>query len=177
MPARSLFHSSEEYYATEFHELAHSTWHLKRLHRENFDNPVSLGSEPYSKKELIAEMTTAMLCGIAGIEQKTLKTQSPMLKRGLYGSSRIRGCLFLVPHRHRKPRTLSKTKPARLKRQKHRPPSRERRSDERQQPANAIVIWMGHRAAPVGQWQIRVRRGHGHSRTVSAHNLFPLLPL
>jgi hypothetical protein len=32
MPARGLFHSSEEYYATEFHELAHSTGHAKRLH-------------------------------------------------------------------------------------------------------------------------------------------------
>src|SRR6266404_6048844 len=69
MPARSLFHSSEEYYATEFHELAHSTGHAKRLHRENFDNPGSFGSESYSKEELIAEMTAAMLCGIAGIEQ------------------------------------------------------------------------------------------------------------
>jgi antirestriction protein ArdC len=33
MPARGLFHSSEEYYVTEFHELAHSTGHAKRLHR------------------------------------------------------------------------------------------------------------------------------------------------
>jgi len=30
MPVRGLFHSSEEYYATEFHELAHSTGHAKR---------------------------------------------------------------------------------------------------------------------------------------------------
>jgi hypothetical protein len=50
MPARGLFHSSEEYYATEFHELAHSTGHAKRLHRENFDNVVSFGSESYSKR-------------------------------------------------------------------------------------------------------------------------------
>jgi len=80
MPARSLFHSSEEYYATEFHELAHSTGHAKRLHRENFDNPGSFGSESYSKEELIAEMTAAMLCGIAGIEQKTLENSAAYLK-------------------------------------------------------------------------------------------------
>ena len=80
MPARGLFHSSEEYYATEFHELAHSTGHAKRLHRENFDNPVSFGSESYSKEELIAEMTAAMLCGIAGIEQKTLENSAAYLK-------------------------------------------------------------------------------------------------
>jgi antirestriction protein ArdC len=80
MPARDLFHSSEEYYATQFHELAHSTGHAKRLHRENFDNPVSFGSESYSKEELIAEMTAAMLCGIAGIEQETLENSAAYLK-------------------------------------------------------------------------------------------------
>jgi len=79
MPARGLFHSSEEYYATEFHELAHSTGHAKRLHRENFDNPVSFGSESYSKEELIAEMTAAMLCGIAGIEQRILENSAAYL--------------------------------------------------------------------------------------------------
>jgi antirestriction protein ArdC len=80
MPARGLFHSSEEYYATEFHELAHSTGHAKRLHRQNFDNPVSFGSESYSKEELIAEMTAAMLCGIAGIEQRILENSAAYLK-------------------------------------------------------------------------------------------------
>lgn len=80
MPARGLFHSSEEYYATEFHELAHSTGHAKRLHRDNFDNPVSFGSESYSKEELIAEMTAAMLCGIAGIEQRILENSAAYLK-------------------------------------------------------------------------------------------------
>jgi antirestriction protein ArdC len=80
MPARGLFVSSEEFYATAFHELAHSTGHAKRLHRDNFDNPASFGSESYSKEELIAEMTAAMLCGVAGIEQKTLENSAAYLK-------------------------------------------------------------------------------------------------
>ena len=80
MPARGLFISSEEFYATAFHELAHSTGHTKRLHRENFDNPTSFGSESYSKEELIAEMAAAMLCGVAGIEQKTLQNSAAYLK-------------------------------------------------------------------------------------------------
>jgi len=80
MPARGFFHSSEEFYATKFHELAHSTGHPKRLHRENFDNPAHFGLETYSKEELIAEMTAAMLCGIAGIEQKTLENSAAYLK-------------------------------------------------------------------------------------------------
>jgi antirestriction protein ArdC len=41
----------------------------KRLHREDVDNPVSFASKSYSKEERIAEMTAAMLCSIAGIEQ------------------------------------------------------------------------------------------------------------
>ena len=80
MPARELFHSSEEYYSTVFHELAHSTGHETRLHRQDFDSPASFGSECYSKEELIAEMTAAMLCGIAGIEQNTLENSAAYLK-------------------------------------------------------------------------------------------------
>jgi antirestriction protein ArdC len=57
MPSRGLFQSSEEYYATEFHELAHCTGHAKRLHRENFDKPVSFGSEFYSKANVKPKAT------------------------------------------------------------------------------------------------------------------------
>jgi antirestriction protein ArdC len=80
MPARELFRSSEEYYATVFHELAHSTGHETRLRRQNFHSPVSFSSESYSKEELIAEMTAAMLCGIAAIEQKTLENSAAYLQ-------------------------------------------------------------------------------------------------
>jgi antirestriction protein ArdC len=59
---------------------AHASGHAKRLHRENFDNPASFGSESYSKEELVAEMTAAMLCGIARIEQKTLENSAAYLK-------------------------------------------------------------------------------------------------
>jgi len=60
--------------------MAHSTGHAKRLHRENFDNQAHFGSESYSKEELIAEMSAAMLCGIAGIEQKTIENSADYLK-------------------------------------------------------------------------------------------------
>jgi antirestriction protein ArdC len=80
IPARGLFHSAEEYYAAQFHELAHSTGHPMRLHRDSFDTPAFFGSESYSKEELVAEMTAAILCGIAGIEQKTLENTAAYLK-------------------------------------------------------------------------------------------------
>ena len=80
MPSRTAFDSQEEYYSTLFHELTHATGHAKRLAREGFDTPQQFGSESYSKEELIAEMGSAMLCGLAGIEQKTLANSAAYLK-------------------------------------------------------------------------------------------------
>jgi antirestriction protein ArdC len=63
-----------------FHELTHSTGHAKRLAREGFDSPQKFGSESYSREELIAEMGSAMLCGVAGIEQSTVANSAAYLK-------------------------------------------------------------------------------------------------
>jgi antirestriction protein ArdC len=80
MPSRTAFDSQTEYYSTLFHELTHSTGHAKRLAREGFDTPQKFGSESYSREELIAEMGSAMLCGVAGIEQSTLANSAAYLK-------------------------------------------------------------------------------------------------
>ncbi len=80
MPSRTAFDSQAEYYSTLFHELTHSTGHAKRLAREGFDTPHKFGSESYSREELIAEMGSAMLCGVAGIEQGTLANSAAYLK-------------------------------------------------------------------------------------------------
>ncbi len=80
IPSRTAFDSQEEYYSTLFHELTHATGHAKRLAREGFDSPQQFGGESYSKEELIAEMGSAMLCGVAGIEQKTLANSAAYLK-------------------------------------------------------------------------------------------------
>ncbi len=80
MPHRNAFHSSAEYYSTLFHELAHSTGHASRLGRAGFDKPVQFGSESYSKEELIAECTAAMLCGVTGIQTQTLENSASYLK-------------------------------------------------------------------------------------------------
>ena len=72
MPSRSLFDGAEEYYSTRFHELAHSTGHKSRLDRETITDVCPFGSTNYSKEELIAEMTAAFLCGVCGIENRTI---------------------------------------------------------------------------------------------------------
>lgn len=80
MPSRTAFVSQAEYYSTLFHELTHSTGHAKRLARDGFDTPQKFGSDSYSREELIAEMGSAMLCGVAGIEQSTLANSAAYLK-------------------------------------------------------------------------------------------------
>lgn len=65
LPNQEDFIAAENYYSTAFHEFAHATGHESRLAREF---GARFGDEKYSKEELIAEMTAAMLCGIAGID-------------------------------------------------------------------------------------------------------------
>lgn len=80
MPSRNAFNSAEEHYSTLFHELTHSTGHTKRVGRDGIEKLNTFGSESYSKEELIAEMGAAMLCGIAGIERRTIANSAAYLK-------------------------------------------------------------------------------------------------
>jgi len=76
MPARELFTSAEEYYATLLHELTHSTGHTKRLARETINEAAPFGSATYSKEELCAEMGSAYLCAEAGISAPVIENQA-----------------------------------------------------------------------------------------------------
>lgn len=69
MPKPESFESKEAYYAAMFHELSHSTLHKDRLNREAENTKED---HSYSKEELVAEMTSAMLCGVAGIESEII---------------------------------------------------------------------------------------------------------
>lgn len=65
MPEQSAFRSTEDYYSTLLHELAHATGaekRLKRLHRT-----ARFGSPNYAKEELVAEIAATMACAGAGI--------------------------------------------------------------------------------------------------------------
>jgi len=68
IPNISDFNSSDDYYSTLFHELAHSTGHKERLDRGFEDSSLSFGSEDYSKEELIAEFSSSFICAKVGIE-------------------------------------------------------------------------------------------------------------
>lgn len=73
IPEPRSFTSREDYYATLFHELVHSTGHPDRLHRAGLGELAGFGSEPYGREELVAEMGSAFLCGHCGIEQAVLE--------------------------------------------------------------------------------------------------------
>lgn len=67
VPPGFSFKESEEFYSTLFHELVHSTGHEKRLGR---DMSGIFGDDRYSKEELVAELGSAFLCGIAGMKSR-----------------------------------------------------------------------------------------------------------
>jgi len=80
MPNKTTFKSVETFYATLFHELAHSTGSAKRLNRVGVTDPIRFGSHNYSKEELVAEFTSALLCAHAGIEKETRKNSAAYVK-------------------------------------------------------------------------------------------------
>jgi antirestriction protein ArdC len=72
MPHPAWFDAPEAYYSTLFHELTHSTGHASRLHRATLTEPCPFGSPADSQEELVAEMGAAFLCGVCGIENRTV---------------------------------------------------------------------------------------------------------
>lgn len=80
VPPMKDFEDINRYYSTFFHELVHSTGSEKRLKRDGIVKLDSFGSEQYSKEELVAELGAAMLCGITGIENKTIDQSASYIK-------------------------------------------------------------------------------------------------
>lgn len=72
MPKMTSFLSTEGYYATLFHEGVHSTGAKNRLNRSTLTKICTHDDSDYSKEELIAEIGSAMLYGLAGIENELI---------------------------------------------------------------------------------------------------------
>ena len=73
IPDMAFFESSDAYYSTLFHEMAHSTGHSSRLNRKEVVNTASFGTNDYSKEELVAEFTAYFLCNACGIANERLQ--------------------------------------------------------------------------------------------------------
>jgi antirestriction protein ArdC len=61
----------------------HSTGHKSRLNRPGIVETHFFGDEIYSKEELVAEKGAAMICGISGIENKTIKNSASYIQSWL----------------------------------------------------------------------------------------------
>jgi len=84
MPPMGAFETPEGYYATLFHEMAHSTGHASRLSRDGVTEGHRFGDADYSREELVAELSAAFLCDTAGIEpDATLSNAAAYIKNWL----------------------------------------------------------------------------------------------
>lgn len=83
MPQMGQFDKSEEYYATMFHELVHSTGHKSRLGRLEKQKSHKFGSDCYSKEELVAEMGAAFLSASCQITDETFENAAGYIQNWL----------------------------------------------------------------------------------------------
>lgn len=85
LPMMEQFESSARYYATAFHELTHSTGHKSLLNRfAETDEVAALGSESYSKEELVAEIGACGILHELGIEtEKSFRNNAAYIQSWL----------------------------------------------------------------------------------------------
>lgn len=78
LPLFEQFTSANEYYSTAYHESIHSTMKEDRCNRaeDRKGKNVAFGSEDYSKEELVAEIGSATILNIIGIETANSFTNS-----------------------------------------------------------------------------------------------------
>ena len=69
LPLAASFDSPDHYFATAFHEAAHSTGAQSRLARPGVTDFDSFGSHQYSREELVAEFTSALVLGTLGLDK------------------------------------------------------------------------------------------------------------
>ena len=86
LPLFEQFTDANEYYSTAFHESVHSTMKESRCNRaeDRKGKLVAFGSDEYSKEELVAEIGSASLMNIIGIETpKSFKNSSAYIQNWL----------------------------------------------------------------------------------------------
>lgn len=86
LPLFEQFNDANEYYSTAFHESVHSTMKESRCNRaeERKDKLVAFGSEEYSKEELVAELGSASIMNMLGIEtRKSFRNSSAYIQSWL----------------------------------------------------------------------------------------------
>lgn len=84
VPCKEQYTDVTEFYSTLFHEMVHSTGHKSRLDRLDTSINSRFGSEAYSKEELVAEIGSATILNLLGIETpKTFRNSTAYLQSWL----------------------------------------------------------------------------------------------
>lgn len=84
VPCLEQYTAPQEFYSTLFHEMIHSTGHKTRLNRLDGSANAAFGSETYSKEELVAELGSAMILNLLGIETtQTFNNSTAYIKNWL----------------------------------------------------------------------------------------------
>lgn len=84
VPLKEQYKVINEYYSTTYHELIHSTGHKNRLNRLQTGAIAAFGSEEYSKEELVAEIGSATIMNMLGIETtKTFRNSAAYIQNWL----------------------------------------------------------------------------------------------
>lgn len=65
-----VFKDGMEFYGTTIHEMAHSTGHESRLGRDGIVKIDQFGSDQYTKEELVAELTSALIGNAMGFDSR-----------------------------------------------------------------------------------------------------------
>lgn len=76
MPSLEMFDTDVDYFSTLLHELTHWTGHKDRCDR---DQTNGFGTTEYAKEELVAEVGSAFLCRILGVEKTVRKDHAKYL--------------------------------------------------------------------------------------------------
>ena len=86
LPSKELFFKDEQFYGTALHEMAHSTGARNRADRPMGD---IFGSPEYAREELVAELSSALLCSKMGFSkdvESEIQTQSANYLKSWLGS-------------------------------------------------------------------------------------------
>lgn len=79
VPERGQYKDANEFYSTLYHEMVHSTGHKNRLNR--LEKDAHFGNEVYSKEELVAELGSASIMNMLGLEtKKTLRNSAAYIQ-------------------------------------------------------------------------------------------------
>lgn len=82
VPCKNQYQNVNDFYATTFHELTHSTGNKSRLNR--ITKLAAFGSHEYSKEELVAEIGSATLLNLLGLEtSKTFRNTAAYIQSWL----------------------------------------------------------------------------------------------